>query len=75
MSTTVVSSNLDEIFEGKWNQLKGRVRETWGKLTDDDVEKVAGKRDSLVGQIQEKYGRSKIEAENEVNEFLKKYDD
>ena len=75
MSTTVTSSNLDTVFAGKWNQLKGNVRETWGKLTDDDVDKVAGKRDSLIGKIQEKYGRTKIEAENEVNEFLKKFEE
>ncbi len=68
-------SNLGDIFEGKWNQFKGSLREKWGKLTDDDVEKVAGKRDNLVGVLQEKYGRTKMEAESEIDEFMKKFED
>jgi len=60
----------DKEFEGKWNQLKGKVRQKWGELTDDDLEKVAGKRDELVGLLQEKYGHSREEAEQEVNDFL-----
>ncbi len=68
MSTTI---NLEEdILKGKWNQLKGQVRQKWGELTDDDIERVAGKRDELVGILQEKYGRSREEAEEEVNDFL-----
>ncbi len=59
-----------DIFEGKWSQLKGKVRQKWGNLTDDDLEKVAGKRDELIGILQEKYGHSREEAEQEVNDFL-----
>lgn len=59
-----------DILEGKWNQLKGKVRQQWGDLTDDDLEKVAGKRDELIGVLQEKYGHSREEAEQEVNDFL-----
>lgn len=60
-----------ELLEGKWNQLKGQVRQQWGEITDDDLEQIAGKRDELVGVLQEKYGRSRDEAEREVNDFLK----
>ena len=60
----------DKEFEGKWNQLKGKVRQKWGELTNDDIEKVAGKRDELVGLLQEKYGHSRKEAEQEVDDFL-----
>jgi uncharacterized protein YjbJ (UPF0337 family) len=47
-----------------------KVREQWGKLTDDDIAKINGKRDQLVGRLQEIYGKSKDEAENDVEEFL-----
>ncbi len=60
----------EDIFKGKWSQLKGKLRQQWGKLTDDDIEQVAGKRDELVGILQEKYGHSQAEAEREVNDFL-----
>ena len=59
-----------DVLEGKWNQLKGKVRQQWGNLTDDDLERIAGKRDELIGVLQEKYGRSQAEAEREVNDFL-----
>ena len=60
-----------EILEGKWEQLKGKAKEKWGKLTDDDWAVVKGKRDQLAGRIQERYGRTKEEAEKEVDEWLK----
>ena len=47
--------NWDQI-EGNWKQVKGKFREKWGKLTDDDLDVVAGKRDQLLGKLQEKYG-------------------
>ncbi|MBX3057038.1 MAG: CsbD family protein [Anaerolineae bacterium] len=59
-----------DILEGKWNQVKGKVRQKWGELTDDDLTRIAGKRDELVGLIQERYGRTRAEAEREVNEFM-----
>jgi len=52
--------------EGKWKQMKGSVKERWGKLTDDDLDIIAGKRDQLVGRIQERYGISKEQAQREV---------
>jgi uncharacterized protein YjbJ (UPF0337 family) len=60
--------NWDRV-EGNWNQIKGRVKEQWGKLTDDDVDVIAGKRDQLVGKIQESYGITKDEAEKQVELF------
>jgi len=58
-----------EQFEGKWKQLKGKVREKWGKLTDDDVDLVAGKRDQLAGKIRERYGIAKEEADRQIDAF------
>ncbi len=54
--------NWDQI-EGKWKQLTGAAREQWGKLTDNDVQTLTGKKDQLVGTIQERYGIAKAEAE------------
>jgi len=61
------------ILKGKWLQLKGRVREKWGQLTDDDVDKVGGSVERLVGLIQERYGYAKQQAEAEVDSFLARY--
>lgn len=60
-----------DIIEGKWKQVKGDVRGKWGKLTDDDLEVIAGKRDKLVGVIQERYGQSRDQAEEEVDNWAK----
>ena len=60
--------NWDRI-EGNWKQFKGKVKEQWGKLTDDDVDVIAGKRDQLIGRIQQQYGISKDEAERQVQTF------
>jgi len=59
-----------DILKGKWEQLKGKVRTKWGKLTDDDVDKVGGVKDQLVGRIREKYGYAQDQAEREVNDWL-----
>ena len=59
------------VIEGKWNQLRGSIRERWGDLTDDDLAKIAGKRDRLIGLLQEKYGYSRERAEQEVSDFLR----
>jgi len=58
--------NWDRI-EGNWKQFTGKVKEQWGKLTDDDIDVIAGKRDQLVGKIQESYGIGKDEAEQQVD--------
>lgn len=57
--------NKDEAG-GNWKQFKGKVKEQWGKLTDDDMTIIEGKRDQLVGKIQERYGYQKDQAEKEV---------
>jgi uncharacterized protein YjbJ (UPF0337 family) len=60
--------NLDELT-GKWNQLKGSVKERWGKLTEDDLTTIDGKKDRLVGKIQERYGLTKDKAEQQIAEW------
>ena len=59
-----------DVLEGKWKQLRGKVREEWGELTDDELDQIAGRRDQLVGKIQEKYGYTRDEAERQVDEFM-----
>ena len=59
-----------DIFEGKWKEMRGQVKEWWGKLTDDDLERVGGKADQLIGILQQKYGYTKEQAEKELNERL-----
>ena len=66
--------NWDRI-EGNWKQAKGKVQEQWGKLTDDDIDVAAGKREQLAGSIQNRYGIAKDEAERQVDEWASKYED
>ncbi len=60
--------NWDRV-EGQWKQMTGKVKTKWGKLTDDDLTAISGKRDQLVGRIQERYGIHKDEAERQVDEW------
>jgi uncharacterized protein YjbJ (UPF0337 family) len=60
--------NWDQI-EGKWKQFTGSARERWGKLTDDDFKTLAGKKENLIGRIQERYGIAKEEAEKQADEW------
>lgn len=60
-----------DIFEGKWKQLVGAAKQRWAKLTDDDWTYVAGKKDELVGKIQERYGITRDEAQREADEFAR----
>jgi uncharacterized protein YjbJ (UPF0337 family) len=62
-----------DILKGKWKQMRGDVKQWWGDLTNDDVDRIEGDRDKLIGLIQERYGRSKQEAEREVDDFLAKH--
>jgi uncharacterized protein YjbJ (UPF0337 family) len=64
--------NWDRI-EGAWKQYKGKAKVKWGKLTDDDLDVIGGKRDQLVGRIQERYGIAKDAAELQADEFLKNF--
>ncbi len=60
--------NWDQI-KGKWKQTKGQAQQQWGKLTDDDLDKIEGRREELVGKVQERYGIAKEEAEKQVKQF------
>lgn len=60
--------NSDQ-FEGKWKQLKGGVKQRWGKLTDDDVTALSGKKDELIGKLQERYGITREQAQREADEW------
>lgn len=61
--------NWDQV-EGNWKQMSGKIRERWGRLTDDEVERAKGSEDQLVGTVQAKYGLTKEKAREQVNEFL-----
>ena len=63
------------IIEGNWKQFKGRVREKWGKLTDDHLDTIAGKRDQLMGKLQEAYGITKDQADVQVKAFEETHKD
>jgi len=58
-----------DIVEGNWKQFKGKVKAQWGKLTDDHLDVIAGRRDQLVGKVQEAYGITKDEAEQQIKHF------
>jgi uncharacterized protein YjbJ (UPF0337 family) len=64
----------EDIFKGKWNQLKGKVKQQWGELSDDDLDRISGKRDEVLGLMQERYGWERSKAESELDDFLKKLD-
>lgn len=64
-----------DTFAGKWKQIRGKIREEWGELTDDDLDRVNGKFDQLVGVIQERYGIEREEAEEKVDQFMDEYDE
>lgn len=58
-----------ETLAGDWNMLKGKIKEKWGRLTDDDLTEIKGKRDQLLGKIQKRYGLAKEKAEQELSEW------
>jgi len=61
----------NNILEGKWKQIRGQAKTWWGKLTDDDLEKVGGQYDKLIGLLQEKYGYTQLQAEEEYQKRTK----
>jgi uncharacterized protein YjbJ (UPF0337 family) len=65
--------NWDRI-EGNWKEMKGRIKQQWGDLTDDDMSVMSGKRDELAGRLQQRYGYAKDRAESEIDEWLKRSD-
>ncbi len=63
-----------DILTGKWNEVKGDMRKWWGKLTDDDWEAIKGQRDVLLGKLQQRYGWSRMQAEEEYNRRMSEYE-
>ena len=61
-----------DIIQGKWDQLKGSVKQEWGELTDDEVTQINGDRDRLSGKLQERYGWAQADAEEKMNAFLRR---
>jgi len=61
-----------DIVEGNWKQFKGKVKTQWGKLTDDHLDVIAGKREALAGRIQEIYGITREETEQQIKDFEKR---
>ena len=64
-----------DVFEGQWKQLRGKAKEWWGKLTDDDLDKINGRWDQLVGKLQEKYGYTRERAAEEIDKRVAEYED
>ena len=60
----------EDTFKGQWMQLKGKVRQQWGKLTSDDLDVIQGRAEQLIGRIQERYGVARGEAERQVKEWM-----
>ncbi len=60
-----------DVFEGKWKEMRGQIKEWWGKLTDDDLEQVGGNAEQIVGLLQQKYGYTRQQAEEEFNRRIK----
>jgi len=58
-----------DVIKGQWKQLQGKIRQHWGRLTDDDIARINGDKDILVGRIQELYGRTREEAEEELDRW------
>lgn len=64
--------NWDQV-EGSWKMFKGKVKEEWGKLTDDDLTQIEGHQDKLIGRLQERYGFNRDEAQKKVNDWINNY--
>jgi uncharacterized protein YjbJ (UPF0337 family) len=60
-----------DLFEGKWHEYKGKIKEKWGKFTDNDLTQINGKREAFLGKLQTHYGYNKDKAEKELNDFEK----
>ncbi len=64
----------NDVLKGMWKQMRGQVKQSWGKLTDDDLTEIDGKRDKLVGKLQERYGWDHAKAEAELDDFMRRND-
>lgn len=65
----------EDVLKGKWKEIKGGVKEKWGKLTDDDITQIEGKQEKLLGLLQKTYGYSKEKADEEYKQFMKRYEE
>ena len=65
----------EDILSGQWKQMKGSLKSWWGQLSDDDFDRIGGQKDRLVGWVQEKYGRTREQASQEVDARLQEYSD
>jgi uncharacterized protein YjbJ (UPF0337 family) len=63
-----------DVLKGKWKQMRGEVKKWWGDLTDDDLDRIAGERDKLIGRLQERYGYARERAEEEVDRRFRDYE-
>ncbi len=63
-----------DVFTGKWKQVRGEAKVWWGKLTDDDLDRVAGRFEMFIGLLQEKYGYSRAQAEQEIEQHMSELD-
>jgi uncharacterized protein YjbJ (UPF0337 family) len=63
-----------DIIKGQWKQIKGEIQKQWGKLTNDEIDMINGDREKLEGRLQEKYGYTREQVRQEINEFLRAYD-
>ena len=61
----------EDTLKGQWTQIKGRVREQWGKLTNDDLDQIHGRAEQLIGKVQERYGIQREEAKRQVDDFMR----
>ncbi|MDO5369303.1 CsbD family protein [Paracoccus sp. (in: a-proteobacteria)] len=61
-----------DVIQGKWDQLKGSVKQQWGELTDDELTQINGDRDKLAGKLQERYGWAKTEVDEKMNDFVRR---
>lgn len=62
-----------DVIKGKWDQIKGSVREEWGELTDDELTQIAGDRDQMSGKLQERYGWAKQDADDKMDSFFRRH--
>ena len=63
----------EDVFKGKWHEIKGGIKEKWGKFTDDDLTQIEGSSEKLMGLLQKRYGYTKEQAEQEFNDFMGRY--
>lgn len=61
-----------DVLKGKWKEMKGKVKEQWGNFTDDDLDKIEGRSDQMIGLLQQRYGYAREKAEEEYNRFIER---